>query len=89
MSGSWGKGSTRAWRTLRALVLQRDHHTCRIGTPGVCVGKATHVDHIITKEQGGSDAEDNLRAACEPCNLGRKRARTVVDDAPPVRVSSW
>lgn len=75
MSRAWGNGSTRAWRQLRAWVLARDNHQCQIRLPG-CTGHATHVDHIITKADDGLDIPENLRAACQPCNLGRRTAHT-------------
>lgn len=88
MASSLGpSGSTTAWRTIRAYVLARDHHTCQIGSEG-CTGAATHVDHIVPRELGGGDEETNLRAACERCNLGRGRARVEHEPA-PLRLSSW
>lgn len=87
MSRAWSGGSTTRWRRTRAYVLARDHHTCRIGADG-CTVRATHVDHIIPRENGGTDEESNLRAACEHCNLGRQRTRAT--DEPPHRtVSTW
>lgn len=72
---------------MRRAVLVRDRYLCRIGADG-CTEAATHVDHIVPREMGGTDEESNLRAACEPCNLGRKRARAT--EEPPHRpVSSW
>jgi 5-methylcytosine-specific restriction endonuclease McrA len=69
MTGWAGQGSTRAWRRLRAAVLARDHHTCQIRVPGVCVGRSDpmHVHHTIGKARGDDPAY--LVAACAPCNL--------------------
>lgn len=90
MSRSWEGGSTTAWRQIRAVVLARDRHLCRIGTPGVCTERATCVDHIVLKELGGGDEETNLRAACEPCNLHRNRERSRPAHEPaPRRISRW
>ena len=38
---------------------------------------AVHVDHIIPRIEGGTDAPDNLQALCQSCNLvkGRKLAK--------------
>jgi 5-methylcytosine-specific restriction endonuclease McrA len=36
-----------------------------------------HVDHVVPLAAGGATKEDNLRTACEECNLG-KAARAVV-----------
>jgi 5-methylcytosine-specific restriction protein A len=87
VSRSWGHGSTTRWRKLRAAVLHRDHHLCTIRAKG-CTTHATCVDHIVPKHAGGDDAMTNLRAACEPCNLGRKRAEPREEPAPR-RVSKW
>ena len=69
-------GSSRAWRKVRAHVLDRDGHTCQIGWPG-CTVHATHVDHIVPVVHGGTDGEHNLRAACARCNLSRGDGRRV------------
>lgn len=65
------KGSTRAetlppsWRTIRARILRRDQHACQIRYPGICLLKASQVDHIGDRLDH-NDA--NLQAACAPCN---------------------
>lgn len=80
-------GSTRAWRRLRAVILARDGHVCQIPdyTPDgeICGAPATHVDHIVQRWAGGTDAPANLRAACAPCNL--KRGGRLDPYAPPSR----
>ncbi|HEU4425189.1 MAG TPA: hypothetical protein VFR67_21885 [Pilimelia sp.] len=68
MSGSWAGGSTRAWRRIRAHVLARDGHHCRLRLPGVCTGAATHVHHTHGRAATGDD-QAYLVAACAPCNL--------------------
>jgi 5-methylcytosine-specific restriction endonuclease McrA len=83
------RGSTRRWRRLRALVLDRDAHRCQVpvdgGTAGnggrVCGAHASHVDHVLPRKHGGSDHPSNLRAACSSCNL-RRGSSTTPDDAP-------
>ena len=35
-----------------------------------------HVDHMVPRSQGGTNAPDNLAAACSTCNH-RKKAKTV------------
>lgn len=86
MSRTWAHGSTRQWRRVRALVLARDGHTCRIRLPG-CIGHATHVDHIVLKSKGGTDDPANLRAACRPCNL--RRGNTPDPDPAPTPRTRW
>lgn len=67
--------STRAWRKLRADVLQRDNYQCQIRHPYVCTGHADRVDHIHNTAAGGAPLDpDNCQAACEPCN--RDKAKT-------------
>lgn len=75
MSSLTPRGSTRAWRKLRALVLSRDGYRCHW-----CGKPATTVDHLVRRVDGGSDALDNLAAACGPCNYGR---RVAVRRVPP------
>lgn len=54
----------------RYEVLKRDNHTCRY-----CGGAAPDVkltvDHVTPVALGGSDAPDNLVAACQDCNAGK------------------
>jgi 5-methylcytosine-specific restriction endonuclease McrA len=57
---------------LRFSILQRDGFRCRYcgrtcSTPGVVL----HVDHVVPLAAGGATKEDNLRTACEECNLGK------------------
>jgi 5-methylcytosine-specific restriction endonuclease McrA len=68
--GRQRNGSTRAWRKVRAEVLERDHHRCFY-----CGRPANTVDHLKPVAQGGTDDKDNLVAACSQCN-GAKGDRT-------------
>ncbi len=61
---------TRAWRKIRAVVLERDRWECQLEYPG-CQGRATHVDHVLPIRFGGTNSLANLRAACRSCNLRR------------------
>ena len=66
-------GSTRAWRKVRAFVLDRDGHRCRRPLPPdgrLCGKPATHAGHIVADVLGGTDHPDNLRAECAGCNQG-------------------
>src|SRR5690554_3792717 len=65
------------WPTLVNQVLTRDNHTCYIGG---C--KASEVDHVIPRSEGGTDNPSNLRAICnyhhrrktaQEANRARKR----------------
>jgi hypothetical protein len=60
--------TSRSWRTLRLIILERDSHTC-----WKCGKRATQVDHLIPHSAGGTDDVQNLAAICFPCN-NRKNA---------------
>jgi 5-methylcytosine-specific restriction endonuclease McrA len=51
-------------------VLRRDSYTCAF-----CSGKATTIDHVVPRAQGGRNSWKNTVAACSPCN-NKKRDRT-------------
>lgn len=51
------------WRTKRVQILARDKWTCVY-----CGEPATQVDHIVPRYWDGTDHQDNLVAACQPCN---------------------
>lgn len=73
VSRAWSGGSTRAWRRLRAQVLDRDHHRCQATDPAtglLCEAPATTAGHILARELGGRDVPDNVRAECERHNYG-------------------
>jgi len=64
VSKAWAKGSTRAWRKRRALVLAEAGHRCQLRIPGVCTTIATEAHHV----HGKSNDDATLAAACSPCN---------------------
>ena len=62
-----------AWQKVRLAVLDRDGWICTAcGKP--LDGPDATVDHVIPKNLGGTDDEDNLVAMCRTCN-GRKSDR--------------
>lgn len=66
------------WRTvIRPQVLARDGYRCQLAIPGICLGTADDVDHIIEVSAGGQDTVENGRAVCKPCH----RRRTAVSAA--------
>lgn len=92
MSGGWRGGSDTRWRAFRAAILRRDQYHCQIAGKG-CTGAAPldggHVDHIVLLSMGGQKYDPaNCRAACQACNLGRRKAQPH-HEPPPKRVSSW
>ncbi|MBI3275668.1 MAG: HNH endonuclease [Methylocystis sp.] len=58
---------------LRYRVLCRDRFRCQIcgRSPAKDIGVELHVDHIIPWSKGGQNTEENLRALCFDCNLGK------------------
>lgn len=86
MSKGWERGSTRAWRRLRALVLARDRNLCQLHTQ-VCTVVATQVHHTLGKSVSGDDPR-YLVAACAPCNQ-RVGDPTRNADPPNKGVTKW
>lgn len=109
MSALTAAGSTRRWRRIRAFVLDRDLHRCQLwvdvngdhvddGDPAWqrrCLAWASHVDHIVERQAGGTDDPSNLRAACAVGNLSRRpfgqspNGPNVVRPASQESVRSW
>ena len=58
------------WKETRARVLARDGHRCVI--PG-CDRRAFICDHIVSRKNGGSDGDDNLRSLCVPMTMPPKK----------------
>ncbi len=63
-----GKGSTRAQRKERALVLQRDNYLCQPCAKRGIYTAATEVDHIVNMASGGKDILSNKQAICRDCH---------------------
>jgi transposase len=59
--------------SLRYKVLCRDHFRCVIcgRSPAKDHSIELHIDHIIPWSKGGQNVEENLRALCLDCNLGK------------------
>jgi 5-methylcytosine-specific restriction protein A len=77
----------RPWRRIRADVLRRDNHQCRLRLSG-CTGEATTVDHIIPRSRAPwlAHNRDNLIAACGHCNSS-KGAKLNMTQPQPTRTS--
>lgn len=74
MSAGWRGGSTREWRRLRRLVLDRDGYRCqvRVEFGEVCGAVASTVGHLDALSEGGQKITDpsRLRAECMAHNYG-------------------
>ncbi len=59
--------------TLRRLVRQRAGNCCEYCRlpQSLAPLAAFHIEHIISKEHGGSDDLDNLALSCSRCNLSK------------------
>ncbi|WP_429267487.1 HNH endonuclease [Paraburkholderia sp. EB58] len=71
------------WDRKRILVLKRDGGLCQPCLRARRVTRATQVDHIRSKAEGGTDDESNLQSICVPCHKAKTaresaRARTRV-----------
>lgn len=93
--------SHKSWPALRAAVLKRDGHRCRIRGKG-CQKTATDCDHIVGWRDGGAWLDpENLQAACGPCNnrkgavqknregWRRSDVEIVKVEGPPAGVNAW
>jgi 5-methylcytosine-specific restriction endonuclease McrA len=56
----------KAWREFRVLILERDRHRCTWIVDGVrCTRRASTVDHIVARRDGGADLDaTNCRSLC-------------------------
>ena len=60
------------WSKLRAQVLRRDRRTCQ-----TCGGRATQVDHIVPRADGGTDEVSNLAAICDGCHKAKTNTEAI------------
>lgn len=68
-----GGGDPDRWTYIRAKILLLDDKKC-----AYCGRKATTVDHVIPRTQGGDENENNLVACCKTCNCS-KNNRTPIE----------
>lgn len=58
--------------SLRDVVAERANHRCEYcHAPEHACGYRFHVEHIIPRKRGGSDAPSNRALACASCNLAK------------------
>lgn len=62
------RGYGNDWRKLRQEILLRDKGLCQECRRRGRLTKATHVDHIKPKADGGTDDPVNLQSLCKTCH---------------------
>jgi len=66
----------RRWQATRRRILERDSYQCQLRI--ACAGRVVSlregvIDHRVNLAAGGTNDDDNLRAACRPCNDAKRR----------------
>ena len=68
---------------LRAIVLERDNHTCQICLQPKDIlearGSFLEIDHKEEWEDGGKTTYHNLQATCRECNIGKHHAKRLIE----------
>lgn len=59
------------WEQVREAIVERDNHRCTNCTRPEWAVNALHVDHIVSRGQGGSDRFNNLHTLCEQCHKAK------------------
>jgi hypothetical protein len=82
---------TESWESIRARILARDGNRCTVGRMlgGAC-SHQLHVHHLIPRDEGGTDEDDNLVTACarhHPMLEAMRRA--IVDRRERLERSHW
>jgi len=68
----------RGWMNTRRRIALRDHYTCA-GCGRIWLPNRDHVDHIVPREQGGSDDDSNLQLLCDdPCHKAKTAAEAAI-----------
>lgn len=64
----------KGWSRTRRRVMQRDRYECQFDVTGkglICGARATEVDHITPRAEGGTDDMENLMAICHQHHLAK------------------
>jgi len=96
----WENGSTRKWRKLRKLILERDRYRCQLNLPPACdctirgckrfhgcTTIATVAHHLDGKAIGDDPAR--VVAACQACNLQVGDPAKGGHDPEPRQATAW
>lgn len=70
------RGYGAAWDRQRIRIFRRDCGLCQPCLRNGEVTKATQVDHIEPKAEGGTDEDDNLQSICDPCHAAKTAAES-------------
>ncbi|MCP4074432.1 MAG: HNH endonuclease [Hyphomicrobiales bacterium] len=62
------RGYGKEWDRIRKQVLIRDGELCQPCWKAGRVTRATQVDHVIPKTEGGTDELSNLQSICKACH---------------------
>ena len=64
------RGYGKSWQKRRLRILARDEYTCQQCGKFILEHerKEAHVDHVLAKAKGGTDADDNLQTLCRSCH---------------------
>lgn len=65
------RGYGNDWEKQRKAALERDTFLCQQCIRLGIVRRATQVDHIIPKSQGGSNSSGNLESICDSCHTSK------------------
>lgn len=66
-----------AWSRKRKRILRRDGYICHALIKCNGLARATEVDHIVPKFEGGTEDDDNLQAICTTCHRAKTRAEAL------------
>lgn len=65
------RGYGTKWDKLRPAILKRDGYLCQSCKREGITTRATQVDHIVNKAQGGTDEPGNLESICRRCHRAK------------------
>lgn len=72
--GRSGNTMPQGWQRTRRRIMQRDRYECQFDMTGaglICGARATEVDHITPRSEGGTDDPENLMAICHKHHLAK------------------
>jgi 5-methylcytosine-specific restriction protein A len=62
------RGYGARWQATRSSILRRDFGLCQVCKAAGKLRPAREVDHIVPKQEGGTDDDENLQAICSACH---------------------